>query len=655
MQLRSAPPAENKRSRLNDFERQLPILNSNNFMQWHESLKNLAYYAEWDNSILDMEGTMDPWDGKEEEDKTIRQGRRDAYAVVRLCISPELQHIISNMRPGDARGMFKKLFNRFCRLTSGAIQSLKNEVNAMTMESTGNNVEVYASTLETKFRLLLKVSKREANEETASELCRLLIDGLLSPEFTAISVYLKMQPSSQLKFETTVEAIINFAVDHQVDKLCRGGSSRSTTLAAAAKEPPRTPNKKQICRDFAKKGKCRWGTRCHFEHTDSGQQATPAEDHPWRGGPCHRCGEKDHPIAKCPQPPDEEKKGDNTDKTAKQFMMKVVTATTMTLRKNELNQREKNSMIIFDGGSTDHICPWIDAYLHDTLTDCHVEIDVGNGHTMTASQKGSILIQPTDPDASPIILINTLLCPDCPYFVLSERKFDDAQCRISKYSGKVEIETIPDGELIITGKMKAKDNLYHANCKIVYHEEETSANKTRETHQEKVYGSNFMQAAGPSTSTEAKHHQATGRTSADAELRQTPTNNLPANSTKNTPVHGCVRNNCSGIPTGVGKLLQNQVPTTKINPPKLSVACAEVPGPCPRTDRLETTVVSATTTPRTYLAWTPKPQHNQASLRSSPLQGQPTVRLLSAVEQQDQGKDQEEEEVQDRLRSQTST
>ena len=147
--------------RIIPYSKQLPALNLDNYVQFKEAMLNLIYYAEWHADTLDMQFNIaDPWDGTEENDKKRQKARKLAFLLLTLKLSPSLQHLKTGVRPGDARGLWKKIHNRFFANNSGSYQRLENEAKNLSMQNTNLTVELYASSLQKNTSNFLKLMAR---------------------------------------------------------------------------------------------------------------------------------------------------------------------------------------------------------------------------------------------------------------------------------------------------------------------------------------------------------------------------------------------------------------------------------------------------------------------------------------------------------------
>ena len=150
----------------------LRSLNKDNFHEWRLDLIAVQYSARWDLAIIDIDGalgTAHKWDGSEEKDLKICNGRRDAYDVMRMRVDKELQYLVQAITPGDAHGIYAQLSKRYSQMTTGAISALTTLTNNITMIGTGLSVEPYAYNVQTKHARLMFVTGRKDSTITYKE------------------------------------------------------------------------------------------------------------------------------------------------------------------------------------------------------------------------------------------------------------------------------------------------------------------------------------------------------------------------------------------------------------------------------------------------------------------------------------------------------
>ena len=228
---------ENKdqRSRITTYWKMLGPLTKHNFFTWDQNLLYLIYFAKWDPAVIDRDRQrVDiPWDGEEEDDHAVATARRDAFALFRMAAEPGFRHLFHGIRPGDAKGVYTRIFNRFCILTHGAQNALINELNTMTMANTGLNLEMYMAKLVEKHGILLKVQGDNTDPTAGTKLSGMLLRGVIKPEFSAVGLLLSMQPVHQLTWDTVTKALLDYAVDNNLTELTRKGTSLMVNTATS--------------------------------------------------------------------------------------------------------------------------------------------------------------------------------------------------------------------------------------------------------------------------------------------------------------------------------------------------------------------------------------------------------------------------------------
>ena len=252
---------------------QLIVLTEQNFHQWKLSLIALKYSARWSDNAIDIQRTgVDTWDGTEELSRHEARSRRDSCDVMRLRISPHLQFMIEDIRPGDARGLFLRLSERYSVLTTAAFQTLTKEVNSLTMESTGKRVEEFFYVVQSNHARLMLVTKRPTDDSVALEVIGIFLAGLLSPEFDAVKVYLGMGTHEYKRaYHAVVKLVINHAESKGILQLKRGNVAQ--VLMLNDKKPSTQHASKASCRFFAR-GTCNKGKACPYSHSPQDKAST---------------------------------------------------------------------------------------------------------------------------------------------------------------------------------------------------------------------------------------------------------------------------------------------------------------------------------------------------------------------------------------------
>ncbi len=256
--------------------RRMRTLTRNNIHDWKRDLQAVEYSARWDPEIMDIEGALGvshTWDGVEEKEPKVQNGRRDAYDVTRMRVSADLQYLIEHLRPGDAHGVYVQLSKRYSQMTTGAISALTTLTNNITMISTGLSIKPYAYHLKTHHGRLMFVTGRKEDVVTDAEAIGIFLKGLLSPEYDVIRVYLSLQKDNTRAYIDVLETVVSYAQDQGILDMKKGNPK--VLLLHNNKHNEDRPTK-NLCRFFAR-GKCTKGKDCNFSHSKDNKDA-PKKD-----------------------------------------------------------------------------------------------------------------------------------------------------------------------------------------------------------------------------------------------------------------------------------------------------------------------------------------------------------------------------------------
>ena len=148
---------------------------------------------------------------------------------------------------------------------------------------------------------------------------------------------------------------------------------------------------------------------------------------PWK---CFRCGSGNNLIAKCPEPPKDNKKRrkqvsfnekvnracDNDKNNSDQNIYASMARMSINEECPSENFGDSSRLInwMLDSVATCHMAPEVSDFIPGSLEDTDKYIEVVDGHHVTAKQKGQVRIQICNNNGDPFIatLHNVLLAPD---------------------------------------------------------------------------------------------------------------------------------------------------------------------------------------------------------------------------------------------------
>ena len=280
------------------------------FVEWKAALVNVSVMEEWGESVLDLSFDHDEWDGVEEWNPVAKQQRMVAYQLMRLRLPEQLKYLASDgeVKMGDSRGLYKRIYDRFMYCTVGSLSAFDKKTRSMTMESEGVTLEKFQALLQQRVQLLRSKGKVVTEEEQVG----ILLDGLL-PEFKDVATPLKLKDAAKLNYLKCFQKVLAFATDHGLTDLKRGKTTTQVKGKKYSEEEVqqlfkvwaknKQSNKKESnnnnnskkekkrCRHYDKTRSCPYGDKCKFAHVDEGEKK---QEKKFTGkGVCWNCGEKD--------------------------------------------------------------------------------------------------------------------------------------------------------------------------------------------------------------------------------------------------------------------------------------------------------------------------------------------------------------------------
>lgn len=481
-------------------------LTQHNFSTYRECLLSVQFVAGWEKTMIDINQEVQAeWDGDQSRDSQEQiSNRADAFAIMWTKINKDLYHLRTGTIPGDVKGFFRKIYQRFCSLTSGALQTLRVNFGNLSMLSTGYPLERFMSVCsERQDNLLRATGEKYSQQVHEPQLCSVIINGLLRPPFQPIQLLLSMKKPSDHKYDELRKVLINFASDNNLL------STRSNVRASQTALLINTEEKTQEeCRNYAKHGKCKFGHKCRYQHkprpgppvptTDAAKADKKKNNNPnnYPKGSCYNCGEKGHIAPKCPKKKaksnTDKKKGEDADDTTVLMMQVQPTVpacvdqevqpekTTLHVPLSEMTRKAwltsnhdntiNRDFFHQDSACTAHLINDMKHFIPGTVEEYHCRVLLGNGeYSAETSFIGRVRIVPADSSLPEFIADKVLYLPNAPTNILSEVIFDKKNLAILRFEGRAVTWKPTKGvsiedSTILTAELDANTNLYRANC-----------------------------------------------------------------------------------------------------------------------------------------------------------------------------------------------
>jgi hypothetical protein len=268
-----------------EIEKMIKQLNVKDWFSWNRSLLGLAYYAEWDESVLNIDDRVKwRWKGFEEVDPAKRERRKQAYFLMRGKVPDALTHLIDDHRRGDAAGIYKSLRFHCQNTCQGAINTLRSTFLQYSMANLGTDLNGFLAKIKSTERELLSVGVYVSDLEKKG----ILLMGLLMPEFSPAKTQLDLEPANKRSFDDTASFLHLWSQSTGILDLKRRpkahqGDTR-TLVVHQSQRPGRKkyPGKKNlqrnvgknVCNEFNRYSTCGRGKQCHLIHTNKATHNT---------------------------------------------------------------------------------------------------------------------------------------------------------------------------------------------------------------------------------------------------------------------------------------------------------------------------------------------------------------------------------------------
>ena len=264
------------------------------FHVWKNSIAVLGYSAEWSKELLDTNGDDSTWDGHESignsKEKELTKQRREAFMILHSSVGPELQHLIENVKLGDANKIWRIMHGWYMRRTPAGYQQASMEFHGCRQSESGLGLEQFINLVTRNCKSFESVGGKPQEIDKVT----VLLTGVL-PVFQAIVTVIQGADPTTLKYEKVSDRLIDWA--KQFGHLEAGAGSKEVFMMANG-----GPKGAQECRQWKKAGVCSFGSRCKFAHDDKPgrpRSSAPKEKDVPVAGSCGYCGNAGHEKSRC--------------------------------------------------------------------------------------------------------------------------------------------------------------------------------------------------------------------------------------------------------------------------------------------------------------------------------------------------------------------
>ena len=235
-----------------------------------------------------------------------------AWITINSSLHDDLFMKVCHIEQGHLASLLAEIRSALLVNTAEDIQPLRSELYALTMQSAGNDLQLFISGIVQRKEKLAFLKVVIPDEE----LVHIFTRGL-HPIFTSLQVVWAVPGQTPETFEQAVTTVRKYssmpAIHSQLLKLKSHGLSQNVFAAEAYAEESQTialNNDKHFCLKFMKSGSCSFGEKCKFLHpsTVDSQRQLPSPKPVANRPRCTFCRYKGHTESECRKKAAEEKK-----------------------------------------------------------------------------------------------------------------------------------------------------------------------------------------------------------------------------------------------------------------------------------------------------------------------------------------------------------
>ena len=287
----------------------IPTLTQANYHAWLSAVKDELYAIEADDLLAKaaLNGNGTEQEGNCTDEDVIPENRRKAYIMIKRSISPEIKSKLEDINAGEVETLLRRVRLSFYKPSPHLVELLHDKISTLTVANF-TNMDAYIL----EFKQTASLLSNCGGKVDDSILKMWLLKGLPS-DYTMVKFHVQTNPAN-ISLADTYLAIASFA---STDPRLTGSTHPAHKAgrrdrASAASEPPATKSE-ELCRTFARSGKCPYGDSCKWKHVTkpAGGNATPnnaprpAASEPPSGSGCDHCKKhnfarwQNHSTAKC--------------------------------------------------------------------------------------------------------------------------------------------------------------------------------------------------------------------------------------------------------------------------------------------------------------------------------------------------------------------